>query len=657
MDPFHTRIRRLLGRAGFPGLLAATLSVAALVLALSGAGAFLDTALFMKPALKLRLALGLAPAPHPELRVILFEDRALKLLGRSPTFSEWQTIGRFLVDAGFDRILFLGFHSGAPDATAPDTATPPAIPLIHGVVDTVAENNSRAIPVAELPARLFLAAPGATDLEAARRLVGPPAESFAALSRVGLVNMPDDLTMPAGRVVGDGLVVPNIGLWAAQNPRWDDLATSIGDRVHVNYMDYQTVIARALGASSFFTSSGQLRDKLGEKATAALAGGKVGIIVPDAFTGTRFLDTPSGKVPSFLAAASVANAVMTRRFITEPFAAAPVVALWVLLLAATAFFRTRAKEWPVAGCLVLVLIGAPTLLLIFGIIVPAAQLTVLASVALGLGLLERALRNFEQRVQLARDLELGRTVQSMLFASAKDGVFGPWTYKLSFRPHGAMSGDWYQVWRAPDDSRLVLAIGDVVGKGPSAALCTSMITATWLSLTEAWERQRAVDVDAAANLLHKTLHRAFGGFQNTTLTLAVIDEESIALVNLGGPAWVRVDDDQNAAVVRMRSRNPLGMERAVDVVPVTLVPTAQAAGGTFIAYTDGVMDGPTSRVQFLKAIRETPAGEEPFAMIERELARCGEATALPDDKTLLLLRCARTDSQASRKPEAPILSA
>ena len=52
------------------------------------------------------------------------------------------------------------------------------------------------------------------------------------------------------------------------------------------------------------------------------------------------------------------------------------------------------------------------------------------------------LKTASSRASLAKDLEMGSLVQRLLLPDRFSGRIGKWNYKVVFRPHGAMSGDW-----------------------------------------------------------------------------------------------------------------------------------------------------------------------------------------------------------------------
>lgn len=82
-----------------------------------------------------------------------------------------------------------------------------------------------------------------------------------------------------------------------------------------------------------------------------------------------------------------------------------------------------------------------------------------------------------ERRALERDLELASRVQASLLPP-RDFRSGDWSGHYSYRPHGAVSGDYVDLLAgAADPDDLVVMVGDVSGKGVAAALLMSHLHA------------------------------------------------------------------------------------------------------------------------------------------------------------------------------------
>jgi sigma-B regulation protein RsbU (phosphoserine phosphatase) len=86
---------------------------------------------------------------------------------------------------------------------------------------------------------------------------------------------------------------------------------------------------------------------------------------------------------------------------------------------------------------------------------------------------ERLLRESQEKSRLERELEIAREVQRQLFPSAAPAVKGLELYGVC-KPARVVSGDYYDFLRL-GEQRVVLVLGDIAGKGISAALLMAAI--------------------------------------------------------------------------------------------------------------------------------------------------------------------------------------
>jgi hypothetical protein len=276
-----------------------------------------------------------------------------------------------------------------------------------------------------------------------------------------------------------------------------------------------------------------------------------------------------------------------------------------------------------------------------GVVLPVAQIVALSGLAGALGAGDLAVRAFAERVGLRKDLELGAAVQTLLFPQDRAGVFEGWRYQLVFRPYGAMSGDWYQYYKTPPGASAplaVLAIGDVVGKGSSAALATAMIAAVWASCSERWSAGD-FDLQELVEALHRSLWRTYRGAQNSTLSLIVLRPESAELLTIGAPSWLDVRANGDVTPIIVPAMDPLGMGVG-ERVPVTRIREGSAQKGSLLtAYSDGVMEGGRARMAFARALKRQGAlPDDPFPVVEKTMTDIGAGSVLPDDFTLLMVQ-------------------
>ena len=146
----------------------------------------------------------------------------------------------------------------------------------------------------------------------------------------------------------------------------------------------------------------------------------------------------------------------------------------------------------------------------------------------------------------------------------------------------SLGGDWYDVFELPE-SRIALAVGDVVGHGVTAAAVMAQLR-TALRAYAAEGHDAASVVSAVDHLMWQ-----LGPSSMTTLVYAVLDplEETLELVNAGHLPPLLVDPDGEARFVSLEGGLPLGISQAGQyhsaVVPFP-------AGTTVVLYTDGLVE-------------------------------------------------------------------
>lgn len=107
----------------------------AAVLGLTGGGLgdYLERTLFLQNYFRAANDLGAGPSLDPRLRVIMLDDRSLDIVGRYPTFADWQAIARILVGQGYERVLFGGFARTDDEIGKVEPFDHPGAVLVAGV--------------------------------------------------------------------------------------------------------------------------------------------------------------------------------------------------------------------------------------------------------------------------------------------------------------------------------------------------------------------------------------------------------------------------------------------------------------------------------------------------------------------------------------------
>ncbi len=271
------------------------------------------------------------------------------------------------------------------------------------------------------------------------------------------------------------------------------------------------------------------------------------------------------------------------------------------------------------------------------------------------GNLERLLQAEKERQRLQAELEIAREVQSQLLPKPITR-FGTLHLASVCNAARMVSGDYFD-YQPVSEGRLAVALGDVAGKGISAAL----LMATLQSAMRSQLRQCMEAAEAAAaglgggygppavstarlvSNLNQQLYASTAPEKYATFFFSVYDEGTSELVytNAGHlpPLLVRNGEvarlDTNGMVVGCFAGARYGESR------LKLEP-----GDLLVCYTDGVTEPENAYGEMfgeprLCALLAEHAGmdvEELGRLIEEQVARWTESTELQDDFTLLLLR-------------------
>jgi serine phosphatase RsbU (regulator of sigma subunit) len=241
------------------------------------------------------------------------------------------------------------------------------------------------------------------------------------------------------------------------------------------------------------------------------------------------------------------------------------------------------------------------------------------------------------RLSLKNDLEIAREIQQAMLPSGLYKATGVETVGIS-RPANTVGGDFYDILPL-GDGRVVIAVGDVAGKGSPAALLMALLLAILRTLVD--EKLEPADL---VNRLNVQVSRHAPGTRFITLLYAVFDAATgdLTYVNAGhmppllmrgDGSWERLTEGGIALGMFDHSTYTTGR--------VTIQPDEVLA-----IYSDGITEA------------ENPAGQ-PFdeagleatliAHRHESLAALGAAvvrsvevytadTRLADDLTILLLR-------------------
>jgi len=241
------------------------------------------------------------------------------------------------------------------------------------------------------------------------------------------------------------------------------------------------------------------------------------------------------------------------------------------------------------------------------------------------------------RLSLKNDLEIARDIQQAMLPSGLYRAPGVETVGLS-RPANTVGGDFYDILPLPD-GRLVVAVGDVAGKGSPAALLMALLLAMMRTLVD-----EGLEPGALVTRLNVQVSRHAPPSRFITLFYGVYEPATgeMTFVNAGhtSPLLLR----QDGACERLTAGGiALGMFEgsSYETGTARLLPDELLA-----VYSDGITEAedPAGRPfdeqgleAVLRANRQTGVPDL-GATIVRAVESYTADTRLADDLTILLLR-------------------
>jgi serine phosphatase RsbU (regulator of sigma subunit)/pSer/pThr/pTyr-binding forkhead associated (FHA) protein len=243
------------------------------------------------------------------------------------------------------------------------------------------------------------------------------------------------------------------------------------------------------------------------------------------------------------------------------------------------------------------------------------------------------------RERLARELDLARDVQRGFLPPHLPRIRG-YGFHASYVPAASVGGDYYGFVDLPD-GRLVVAIGDVSGKGMPAALLMARLSSDVRSAALS-----TPDPVAAVEGVGRSLEEAAGEDRFVTLLYMILDphEHLLTVVNAGHlPPLVRRHDGHVEELGEEEAGLPL------NVLPGSIVPrratTRLEPGTVVLAVTDGVTEAMDSyanvfgleRLRSLLARPEAGHGTPGLSILDAVRGFTGSET-FADDATLVAFR-------------------
>jgi sigma-B regulation protein RsbU (phosphoserine phosphatase) len=246
-------------------------------------------------------------------------------------------------------------------------------------------------------------------------------------------------------------------------------------------------------------------------------------------------------------------------------------------------------------------------------------------------------RQVLDRLDAEDDQRAARRIQARLLPTSLPIVSGL-ELAAHYSPYREVGGDYYDAV-ALDDTRVLVTVADVSGKGTAAALLTANLQALLH-----FSQDREAHLDAVADAINRHLVRHTDDSCFITMVLAVADLRNgrLRYVNAGPNPPLGID--MAGRPLRLDATGlPLGM---LDAMPYTTGEVPLTRGTRLLFYTDGLTEHSNNRHEMfgedgvmtaLRAKRDGTAAEIVTATIDA-VTRFARRTEADDDMTLLALR-------------------
>ncbi len=381
--------------------------------------------------------------------------------------------------------------------------------------------------------------------------------------------------------------------------------------------------------------------------------GDVVVILFNFFTGSTDIieGAPFGELPGGLLIATLVDSVMEHRWL-HPMGSLPwLIILATLLGTALARYSGPMQYWAILSLVIVLWFGTAIYLFSYHSIITPWLLPMIGMMGGGmiqyiynrLGsewrvmemenqyLQERARRLEEEKakVQFAERLNLGRAVQEILLPPQKEQVFGCFTLAMSYQPAQEMSGDWIYLWQAGEDERRLI-LGDVVGKGPSAAIPVAVIIGI-LGECEGL----GMSIHSSLERVNQRLVELFDKQISSSCTAISLHRDGrVELYNAGSPGWFLRQPAQTR-YIPLRS-SALGITEQSQISREEIFPDHSSI---LFSFTDGYMEGSRAFKRLIQKVEQMASESMTLDTLQNVLDEVGKDFRLEDDRSLLLINC------------------
>lgn len=236
----------------------------------------------------------------------------------------------------------------------------------------------------------------------------------------------------------------------------------------------------------------------------------------------------------------------------------------------------------------------------------------------------------KKQAQLAQEIARAAAVQSELLPTEQPAIAG---FEIGARclPASAVGGDFYD-WQPLADGRISITVGDVMGKGMSAALLMATVRAVIRAMVS--QHGPAAVMQHTATSLDGDLARS-GSFVTVFHAQLDVDTAELRYVDAGhGQVFLR---RENGTIEVLQ---PWGLP--IGVVSTELYREGSVtleAGDLLVIYSDGLSEArPDLFRDRLMLAEQIPADEAASVTAQRLVELATEAGPLPDDLTVVVVK-------------------
>lgn len=239
---------------------------------------------------------------------------------------------------------------------------------------------------------------------------------------------------------------------------------------------------------------------------------------------------------------------------------------------------------------------------------------------------EKSLKEEEERRRLALEdrMELGFSIQRLLMPAKQLIEFGPFRVQVFYECADLMAGDWFY-WKESSDDLKVFC-GDVVGKGPQAAIAATSVLTMCHDLSSTYK-----SIEAMLKHLNKSAAELFQMKSISTIGAAGLKKDgSVQIINHGFAGWIHLSANSVELINQRGSLLGSSLDMEWNSKDVQM-----KVGDRLIIFSDGVLEGPRA----LKRVCEELAkmNDKPFAEITAMVREIGKNSVIEDDRTLVMI--------------------